>query len=827
MLKSLLLCAIFCFTMFIKGSSQAPERPTNSTITYHSASTDKQSWQRLNLWLSSSYFYVAKEGQVDQDSCLLRASRYLGLSRLSILAEGIVDSVLLAQSQWIDQRDPAKGARLLSETKGRKHLELLLLLGAYYAFQRQSYYHYRDSVEYFLTKAIGEGKTLSEEKLGRQAFCLLEKMYYQANDLKNGDSIFNRLIKECHSAGDRETEARAFAYRGIYLFLTPATAQDKIVSLQKATEIYGALKNTEGQINVLTDMGYLLLLAGKLHESYVILLQALQLEDSIHYIYVHYNTDAIAMVTIFDGKFGEPLRYVLQSIKVAESTRDSLGLGYFYGRLILLYNSEGGKEKESEEFWRKSFDRFIQDRDPVVYNILNDQINRLNDQGRGREALDLVTDVAKKVPPQSFTDQFFYHMALTICYNELGQFELAKMHLAKADSLETKAEAIRGPLRRAMINFEYGSISIGQGQYRQAKEHYEKYFLDSKGRNLGQDLRAYRTLFKIDSALHDDAAALAHYKMYSLLLDSNFRVSEIRQAEELQVMYQTQEKENQITLLNQQAKLEQASLKQATLTKNVTFAGIVAVFIIAGLLYRQNRLRKKNNIVITHKNNQLQHYLDEKEWLLREIHHRVKNNLQIVMSLLNSQSTYIDNESALTAIHDSQHRVHAMSLIHQKLYGSENVSSIDMSVYIRELVTYLADSFSTGQRIRFEIKIESLEMDVSQAVPLGLILNEAITNSIKYAFPGERSGVISILLSTNTPGHCVLNISDNGIGMPSHFNTKKPGSLGMSLMQGLAEDLNGNFSIENSGGTTIIISFVPDPAVERPPILPASLVLNN
>ena len=82
--------------------------------------------------------------------------------------------------------------------------------------------------------------------------------------------------------------------------------------------------------------------------------------------------------------------------------------------------------------------------------------------------------------------------------------------------------------------------------------------------------------------------------------------------------------------------------------------------------------------------------LTEKEWLLKEIHHRVKNNLQIVMSLLNSQSAYIDNEPALTAIHDSQHRVHAMSLIHQKLYSSENVSSIDMSLYIRELVSYLA-----------------------------------------------------------------------------------------------------------------------------------------
>ena len=110
------------------------------------------------------------------------------------------------------------------------------------------------------------------------------------------------------------------------------------------------------------------------------------------------------------------------------------------------------------------------------------------------------------------------------------------------------------------------------------------------------------------------------------------------------------------------------------------------------------------------------------------------------MSLLNSQSAYIDNEPALTAIHDSQHRVHAMSLIHQKLYNTENVSSIDMSSYIRELASYLRDSFNTGQRIRFEFDIAPLELDVSQAVPVGLILNEAVTNSIKYAFPMTGMG---------------------------------------------------------------------------------------
>jgi two-component sensor histidine kinase len=230
---------------------------------------------------------------------------------------------------------------------------------------------------------------------------------------------------------------------------------------------------------------------------------------------------------------------------------------------------------------------------------------------------------------------------------------------------------------------------------------------------------------------------------------------------------------------------------------------------------------------IENQNGSLRHLVNEKEWLLKEIHHRVKNNLQIVMSLLNSQSAYIDNDAALTAIHDSQHRVHAMSLIHQKLYGSGNVSSIDISSYIRELVFYLSDSFDTGQRIRFDLNIKPLQIDVSQAVPLGLILNEAITNSIKYAFPDARDGVVSILLSAFPPNQCLLSVSDNGIGMPPHFANKRPGSLGMSLRAGLTEDREGKFSIENNNGTTIRISFMNDFEPKLSGTSAESLVSNN
>jgi two-component sensor histidine kinase len=278
-------------------------------------------------------------------------------------------------------------------------------------------------------------------------------------------------------------------------------------------------------------------------------------------------------------------------------------------------------------------------------------------------------------------------------------------------------------------------------------------------------------------------------------------------------------------LLHQKNQLQQNSLERAWLVKDFIIAGIIAVLIIAGLLYRQSRLRKKNNTVITHKNEQLQHLLTEKEWLLKEIHHRVKNNLQIVMSLLNSQSVYIDNDAALTAIHDSQHRVHAMSLIHQKLYSTENVSSIEMSIYIRELVSYLNESFDTERRIRFEFDIDPLEMDVSHAVPLGLIMNEAITNSIKYAFPDGRNGIVSLSLSDVSENHYLLSIADDGIGIPNDF--KKTGSLGMSLIKGLSEDLDGNFSMENKNGTIIRISFMYDPSMRNHDAFATSSFVSN
>jgi two-component system, sensor histidine kinase PdtaS len=325
----------------------------------------------------------------------------------------------------------------------------------------------------------------------------------------------------------------------------------------------------------------------------------------------------------------------------------------------------------------------------------------------------------------------------------------------------------------------------------------------------------YRELATADSALGNYKGAMGEYQQYIRLRDSLSDANNTKQIESLNLQYQTEKKDKDISSLNHQQQLSIIALHQASLTRNFVISGAILLLILLAVSINRYRLKQRTNkklelqqLEIGEQNISLRHLVKEKDWLVKEVHHRVKNNLQIVMSLLNSQSAFIDNEHALTAIHESQHRVHAMSLIHQKLYNSENTATIDMVLYIRELVSYLQESFNTGQRIRFELDITPLELDAIQAVPVGLILNEAITNSIKYAFPDNRKGTIGIELSKDSPTHYFLCIADNGVGMPAQFVNKKQGSLGMSLMAGLSADLDGTFVIETNGGTVIKIAFL-------------------
>jgi len=241
---------------------------------------------------------------------------------------------------------------------------------------------------------------------------------------------------------------------------------------------------------------------------------------------------------------------------------------------------------------------------------------------------------------------------------------------------------------------------------------------------------------------------------------------------------------------------------------------LTLLFLILGLLYKLYHTKKNHKKTvelkeaqISSQNEILNKLLCEKEWLLKELQHRVKNNLQVVISLLNSQSAYLENKDALLAIQDSQHRMNAISLIYQKIYEAENLAIIDMCWYIPELITYLKGVFNTEKKISYKLDIECVDLDVSQAVPLGLILNEAIINAIKYAYPLMAEGEVNIRLKRMEHETYQLIISDNGVGVADDVELKNINSFGMHLMHGLSTQADGTFNIESKNGLTITINF--------------------
>ncbi len=199
--------------------------------------------------------------------------------------------------------------------------------------------------------------------------------------------------------------------------------------------------------------------------------------------------------------------------------------------------------------------------------------------------------------------------------------------------------------------------------------------------------------------------------------------------------------------------------------------------------------------------------LKEKEMLLKEIHHRVKNNLAVISSLLSLQSDYIKDKDDLELFRESQTRAKSMALIHERLYQSEDLKRIDFSDYIKTLASDLFQTYSADpELIKLKMNLIPVMIDINNAIPLGLILNELVSNSMKYAFPGDKNGEINIKLESNDDKY-ILTVSDNGVGLPEGLDFQKTESLGLQLVNSLTNQIDGTIELDKTLGTKFIIKF--------------------
>ncbi|HFA47649.1 MAG TPA: sensor histidine kinase [Bacteroidetes bacterium] len=297
----------------------------------------------------------------------------------------------------------------------------------------------------------------------------------------------------------------------------------------------------------------------------------------------------------------------------------------------------------------------------------------------------------------------------------------------------------------------------------------------------------------------DHKTALDYYKKFKTAQDSLVSVEKDATMSELLTKYETEKKEaliaSQKEVIGQQKTIQWGA---------IAFAAILSFFMV--LLYRNYKSKQKTNALLKTTNNELEKRNSENELLLKEIHHRVKNNLETVSSLLALQSAHVQDPTVLDAMQESQNRVQSMGIIHQKLYQGKNLAAIEMKDYFINLSENILDSFGAENRINVECAMDALELDVDTAVPVGLIVNELLTNALKYAFPENIEGQIKISLKEIEKGKLELKIADNGVGK-NILENKKPTGFGTQLVQLLTTQLGGKLEEINKGGTIISMQF--------------------
>jgi two-component system, sensor histidine kinase PdtaS len=420
-----------------------------------------------------------------------------------------------------------------------------------------------------------------------------------------------------------------------------------------------------------------------------------------------------------------------------------------------------------------------------------------------------------------------YKKDMARVYNSLGSAYIAKKDYMKAfDNLSNAlniSERINDPFSKALTYNNLAHSYDKTNQPDKAIIFANKALVLAKKYNFANEIeKANLILSKGYASKNNFEQAYQYQKQHLEMRDSLFRQEQNKQLVEMTSKYESEKKEKQITALQLKDKQNQITIAQQQVGTTLILSVLVVFMILILFLYSRFRIKKKNaellliknteirgrNLELQELSTQLQESLSEKETLLKEIHHRVKNNLQIISSLLNLQTHTLTDPKALEAVRDGQNRVKSMALIHQNLYQAENLASIDFQNYVEQLLSVLSITYEAAHKeIISSVHAQNIQLDIDTAIPIGLIINELVSNAYKYAFLKQEKGSIEIELAQLTLNDFRLTVQDNGVGLLEAIDWENPPTLGLKLVNILTNQINGILHIENQKGTRFIIDF--------------------
>lgn len=746
--------------------------------------------------------------------------------------------LLLQFSLTMSQSANKSQSQLLLQIQKSKadtnRINLLLQLGKTYLLKDVQHRYNTDSAFLLFNQANQLSKTLKEPIFESESYADMSSYYFEVNNLKEGRASFKKAIDYYNKKGDKLMEASCWNQYGEAI---PDSDLNNIpLKIQCFTNARVLYLNAGDSLNATseqTNIAECYSRQGKADEAEKLLLNVIKEYQSIGYNKLQNTYDALAQISSKEANLNREFFYRMEAVKSMEASGDDDRSDYFYAKLALTY-SDMKMYKESAQWILKAIDVLkMKKKYEDIYGDVSLLVFDYITLEQPEKALLFLEKISQEIPPSNLAQKVDLNEEFAHCYVQMKQYSKAEQYyldMMRIFKLTSFNKAFYSDNDQMVKDFVYYNQTIGNffiltKNYKQAGIYYNKILDLPKGIVRPITLaEIYQMQFKVDSASGNFLSAINKFQLFQNIHDSLFNVTKNKQIQELQIQYETDKKDKNIRLkqknieiLTNQSQLQEATLKKASFTRNIIITSAVALL---ALLFIGYRVKQRHNVAlqlqqdeINEQNQQLQTALAqqkkltiEKDWLMKEIHHRVKNNLQIVISLLNVQSDYLDSPSAINAIQESRERMQAIALIHQKLYQTDFENSVTMKSYIEEMIGYL-QSFTNSGKVKFELAIGELNLDVSQAVPLGLILNESITNALKYAFPNNGAGTISIDLHQTNYENIFLKISDDGNGFPQNFNFTENKSLGIQLMKLFAEQLDGELSFENNNGAQIQLIF--------------------
>ncbi len=505
------------------------------------------------------------------------------------------------------------------------------------------------------------------------------------------------------------------------------------------------------------------------------------------------------------------LEYFLKALKIAERSRDKNALGNVKNSIGQIYY-EQEKYPETKQMMEEALDLALAIDNPILVSDCYFYLSRVAMHDGKLQEANLLNAQALHIDSLQSNLRGLAHKHVLdgdifLRMGRIGQaqrsFQTAR---AFTDRIQDKEQTL------SLVLIRQGKAATLNKRYTEAIDFLEQAAtVAQQGKLLYWEYEAYENLAKVYERLGEYQNAYQYHQRYVAVKDSVVTTERDKNFNQLQAEYEDEKKKAEIARLSnesiiqqQQLDLQRSEARQKTQQNILLLAILGGVIIMAGVLWVLFRNKSKNNRLLTSQNEKIELQNHQKEILLKEIHHRVKNNLQVISSLLSLQSNNIEDKTALSAVQEGQNRVKSIALIHQKLYQHEDISRVDFDEYVNELVFYLRSTFQKREDdINILINTHGLSLDIDTAVPLGLIVNELVSNSFKYAFSQTPEATITIeLTSADAEGKKLhLIVADNGVGIPEEIDLEQVDSLGLKLVRMLCQQLDGDMSYSNGQGS--------------------------